>query len=63
MPDWILAPVCAVFLAGFIFYAFRQGTKVHPDRTSNAERTENDYPDSSWGGSDHGGSDSGGHSF
>jgi len=58
MPDWILGPVCVVLLVGFIFYAFRQGTKIAPDRTSNGGRTENDYPSSSDGGSD-----AGGHSF
>jgi hypothetical protein len=63
MPDWILGPLCAALLLGFIFYAFRQGMKTSPDRTSNGGQTENDYPDSSWGGSGHGGSDSGGHPF
>jgi hypothetical protein len=35
MPDWILAPICLVILVGFIAYAFRQGTKVSPDRSNN----------------------------
>jgi hypothetical protein len=60
VPDWILAPVCLVVLVGFIGYAFRQGMKVSPDRTSNAGSTENDYPDSSSG---HGSNEGGGHSF
>jgi hypothetical protein len=33
MPDWILGPVCAVLVVGFIFYAFRQGFSVKPDRS------------------------------
>ncbi len=35
MPDWILGPVCLVLLLGFIFYAFRQGMKVTPDRNKS----------------------------
>jgi len=59
MRDWILAPLCLVLLGGFIFYAFRQGMKVKPDRNNrNFGPTTND----SWGGSSDGGSDSGGHS-
>jgi hypothetical protein len=56
MPDWILAPLCLVFLLGFIGYALRQGTKVSADRTNNGG---SDLPGI---GSD-GGSDGGGHSF
>lgn len=60
MPDWILAPVCVVLLVGFIFYAFRQGFAVKPDRNnSNVGPTTND----TWLGSSGGGSDSGGHSL
>jgi hypothetical protein len=33
--DWILAPICVVVLVGFIGYALRQGTKVHPDRNNS----------------------------
>ena len=33
MPDWILGPVCGVLVVGFIFYAFRQGFAVKPDRS------------------------------
>jgi hypothetical protein len=59
MSDWILAPICIIILVGFIGYAFRQGTKVHPDRNnSNFGPTTNE----SYSGSE-GGSDSGGHSF
>jgi hypothetical protein len=61
MPDWILAPICLVVLVGFIFYAFRQGTKVTPDRNNS------DFgPSQSSGGSgssDGGSGDGGGHSF
>ncbi len=35
MPDWILAPICLVILFGFIGYALRQGTRVHPDRNNS----------------------------
>ena len=35
MPDWILGPLCAVLLVGFIFYAFRQGFAVKPDRSKS----------------------------
>jgi hypothetical protein len=59
MPDWILGPICVVILVGFIGYAFRQGTKVKPDRSnSNFGPTQND----SWPGASDGGSDAGGHS-
>jgi hypothetical protein len=60
MPDWILGPLCAILLLSFIFYAFRQGTKVKPDgNNSNFGPPQND----SWSGSsDGGGSDFGGHS-
>jgi hypothetical protein len=56
MPDWILAPICLVILFGFIGYALRQGTKVHPDRNNS-----NFSPSDISGGA--GGSDGGGHSF
>jgi hypothetical protein len=59
MPDWILGPVGVVLLAGFIFYAFRQGTKVHPDR-NNIDFGPNH---GSMGGDSGSGSDSSGHSF
>ena len=32
MPDWILAPICAVALVGFIWFAFRQGFKTKPNK-------------------------------
>jgi hypothetical protein len=35
MPDWILGPVCAILLVDFIFYAFRQGFSVKPDRSKS----------------------------
>jgi len=35
MPDWILAPICLGALVGFIWFAFRQGTKVSPDRNNS----------------------------
>ena len=59
MPDRILAPLCVFLLVGFIFYAFRQGMKVKPDRNNrDFGPTAND----GWTGSSDGGSDSGGHS-
>lgn len=35
MPDWILGAVCAVSVAGFIFYAFRQAFTVKPDQSKS----------------------------
>jgi hypothetical protein len=32
MPDWILAPICAAALVGFIWFAFRQGFKTKPNK-------------------------------
>ncbi|QOZ47207.1 hypothetical protein XH89_29770 [Bradyrhizobium sp. CCBAU 53340] len=32
MPDWLLAPICLIVLVGFLWFAFRQGLKVKPDR-------------------------------
>jgi hypothetical protein len=63
MPDWILGPICAVLLVSFIFYAFRQGMKVKPDRNdSNVGATTNDiWLERDLASSD-GGSDTGGHS-
>jgi hypothetical protein len=59
MTDWMLAPVCLALLLGFIFYAFRAGMKVKPDRNnSEVGPTTNE----SYSGTE-GGSDSGGHSF
>jgi hypothetical protein len=59
MPDWILGPLCAILLLGFIFYAFRQGTKVHPDRNNSDFGPSFTGSDGDSGGS----ADSGGHSF
>jgi hypothetical protein len=43
MPDWIMGPVCLIGLVGFIFYAFRQGFAVKPDRNNkNVGPTTND---------------------
>ena len=60
MPDWILAPLCAVLLLGFIFYAFRQGMKVHPDRNNRnfGPTTNESYSGSPDGESGDGGSHS-----
>jgi len=59
MPDWILGPACAILLVGFIFYAFRQGFAVKPDRSnSDSGPTLNE----SWPAPSDGGSDSSGHS-
>jgi hypothetical protein len=56
VPDWLLPLICFVGLAGFIGFAFRQGTKVKPDRDNrNFGPSENIYAgDSSGGGSHHG---------
>ena len=35
MPDWILGPVCAGLVVGIIFYGFRQGFAVKPDRSKS----------------------------
>jgi hypothetical protein len=32
MPGWLVPLLAGSFLTGFIVFAFRQGTKVHPDR-------------------------------
>jgi hypothetical protein len=32
MPDWLVPLICFVALVGFIGFAFRQGTRVKPDR-------------------------------
>jgi hypothetical protein len=31
-PDWVLAPLCITALVGFIWFAFRQGFKVKPNK-------------------------------
>jgi hypothetical protein len=61
MPDWILAPICLVILVGFIGYAFRQGTKVKPDR--NNSNFGPSFSGSDGNSSDGGSGDGGGHSF
>jgi hypothetical protein len=35
VPHWLLPLFAGSFLIGFIAFAFRQGTKVHPDRNNN----------------------------
>jgi hypothetical protein len=45
MPQWLLGLICLVGLLGFIGFAFRQGTKVPPDRNNtNTGPSQNDYP-------------------
>ena len=61
MPDWILAPICVVVLVGFIGYAFRQGTKVTPDRSNSNFGPSFSGSDGNSG--DGGSADGGGHSF
>jgi hypothetical protein len=34
MPNWLVPLVCLIALVGFIGFAFRQGTKVRPDRNN-----------------------------
>jgi len=34
MPNWFLPLICLLGLVGFIGFAFRQGTKVKPDRNN-----------------------------
>jgi len=36
MPDWILGAACGVLFVGFVFYAFRQGFAVKPDRSESS---------------------------
>ena len=43
MPDWILGPFCAVLVVGFIFYAFRQGFSVKPDRSGSGPTTDDKW--------------------
>jgi hypothetical protein len=56
MPSWLVPLICLVAFVGFIWFAFRQGTKVRSDR---ADHGGSDLPgmgsgDSSGGGSHHG---------
>ncbi|MCC8962538.1 hypothetical protein H8A95_09500 [Bradyrhizobium sp. Pear76] len=48
MPDWILAPICVAALGGFIWFAFRQGFKVKPDKDNRDHPTLPLGPDGSW---------------
>jgi hypothetical protein len=54
MPSWLLPLLAFCALAGFIGFAFRQGTKVPPDRNnSNFGPSQNDgQVDGSHHGSD-----------
>jgi hypothetical protein len=54
MPHWLLPLLAGSLLIGFIVFALRQGTKVHPDR-NNADN----WTYTGGGGSDgsHGGFD------
>jgi len=51
MPDWLLPLIAGSMLIGFIAFAFRQGTKVHPDRDNRDNwTTSGGGMDSSHGG-------------
>ena len=54
MLQWFLGLIFLVILVGFIGFAFRQGTKVSPDRNNtNFGPSQNDgQVDGSHGGSD-----------
>jgi hypothetical protein len=52
MPTWLLPLLAFCAIAGFIGFAFRQGTKVKPDKDNN--------PDS-WSGPTGGGGGDGSH--
>jgi hypothetical protein len=61
MPSWFVPLICLIGLVGFIGFAFRQGTKVHPDRDNqNFGPSQNEYSGDPSGGGSHGGFD--GHS-
>jgi hypothetical protein len=45
MPSWFVPLICLVALVAFIWFAFRQGTTVTPDRNNtNTGPSQNDYP-------------------
>jgi cbb3-type cytochrome oxidase subunit 3 len=45
MPSWFVPLICFVALVGFLWFAFRQGTKVTPDQNNNnTGPSQNDYP-------------------
>jgi cbb3-type cytochrome oxidase subunit 3 len=45
MPSWFVALICLIAIVGFIWFAFRQGMKVTPDRNNtNTGPSQNDYP-------------------
>ena len=49
LPDWILAPICVVGLVSFIWFAFRQGFKVKPDKNNRDDHPDLPLgPDGSW---------------
>jgi hypothetical protein len=52
VPNWLgpLLVFCA--LVGFIAYAFRQGTKVKPNKDGNPDNSVGGSGDASHGGSD-----------
>jgi hypothetical protein len=54
MPDWLLSLICFVGLAAFIGFAFRQGTKVKPDRDNRDNWQATGGDTSSSEGSHHG---------
>ena len=49
VPDWLLPLLAGLSLIGFITFAFRQGTKVHPDRDN-----PDNWTSSGGGNIDHG---------
>jgi hypothetical protein len=56
MPNWIGPLLALLALVGFIYFAFRQGLKVTPDK----DNTNNQYGDGGTGDGSHHGVD--GHS-
>jgi hypothetical protein len=60
MPNWVGPLVALVVLVGFIGFAFRQGTKVKPDKDNPDNWQSSGGGQSTGEGSHHGGFD--GHS-
>jgi hypothetical protein len=53
MPNWVGPLLALIVLVGFVGFAFRQGTKVKPDK-DNPHTGSGEF---TGGGSDHGGFD------
>jgi hypothetical protein len=58
MPNWVVPLLALCALVGFIGFAFRQGTKVRPDKDNNPDNWSGPTGGGGGDGSDHG---SGGH--